>query len=69
MLLGLVLHLEGDASITPDKAMEWLVSPEGVRFVTESSAAWCAAAIAAGEEPAAAEAAAKRTTAAYTATE
>ena len=66
MLLGLVLHLEGDASITPDKAMEWLVSPEGVRFVTESSEAWCAAAIAAGEEPAAAEAAAKRTTAAYT---
>ncbi|HKQ42111.1 MAG TPA: polyketide cyclase, partial [Pseudonocardia sp.] len=66
MLLGLVLHLERDASITPDKAMEWLVSPEGVRFVTESSEAWCAAAIAAGEEPAAAEAAAKRTTAAYT---
>jgi len=49
--------------------MEWLVSPEGVRFVTESSEAWCAAAIAAGEEPAAAEAAAKRTTAAYTAAE
>ena len=69
MLLGLTMHLEGDASITPDKAMEWLVSPEGVRFVTESSEAWCAAAIAAGEEPAAAAAAAKRTTAAYTATE
>ena len=69
MLLGLTMHLEGDTSITPDKAMEWLVSPEGVRFVTESSAAWCAAAIAAGEEPEAAAAAAKRTTAAYTATE
>jgi uncharacterized protein YndB with AHSA1/START domain len=69
MLLGLVLHLEGDASIIPAEAMAWLASPEGVRFVTESSAAWCAAAIAAGEEPAAAEAAAKRTTAAYTATE
>ena len=69
MILGLVMHLEGDASITPAEAMEWLVSPEGVRFVTESSEAWCAAAIAAGEEPAAAEAAAKRTTAAYTATE
>ena len=69
MLLGLTMHLEGDTSITPDKAMEWLVSPEGVRFVTESSAAWCAAAIAAGEEPEAAAAAAKRTTAAYTGTE
>jgi len=69
MLLGLTMHLEGDASITPAEAMEWLVSPEGVRFVTESSAAWCAAAIAAGDEPEAAEAAAKRTTAAYTATE
>ena len=69
MLLGLTMHLEGDTSITPDKAMEWLVSPEGVRFVTESSTAWCAAAIAAGEEPEAAAAAAKRTTAAYTATE
>jgi uncharacterized protein YndB with AHSA1/START domain len=69
MLLGLTMHLAGDTSITPDKAMQWLVSPEGVRFVTESSTAWCAAAIAAGEEPEAAAAAAKRTTAAYTATE
>jgi len=68
MLLGLTMHLESDTSITPVEAMEWLVSPEGVRFVTESSAAWCAAAVAAGEDPAAAEAAAKRTTAAYTAT-
>jgi len=68
MLLGLTMHLEGDVSITPAAAMAWLVSPEGVRFVTESSAAWCAAAIASGDEPEAAEAAAKRTTAAYTAT-
>ncbi len=67
MLLGLTMHLEGDTSITPAEAMQWLVSPEGVRFVTASSAAWCAAAIAAGDEPEAAEAAAKRTTAAYTA--
>ena len=69
MLLGLTMHLESDMSITPAEAMEWLVSPEGVRFVTESSTAWCGAAIAAGEEPEAAAAAAKRTTAAYTATE
>jgi hypothetical protein len=69
MLLGLTMHLEGHMAITPAEAMEWLVSPEGVRFVTESSSAWCAAAIAAGDEPEAAEAAAKRTTAAYTATE
>ena len=68
MLLGLTMHLESDTSITQAEAMEWLVSPEGVRFVTESSAAWCAAAIAAGDDPEAAEAAAKRTTAAYTAT-
>jgi uncharacterized protein YndB with AHSA1/START domain len=69
MLLGLTMHLEGDMSITPAAAMAWLVSPEGVRFVTESGMAWCAAAIASGDEPEAAEAAAKRTIAAYTATE
>jgi uncharacterized protein YndB with AHSA1/START domain len=66
IILGLAMHLEGDTSITPAEAAAWMVSPEGVRFVTESSAAWCAAAIAAGDEPEAAEAAAKRTTAAYT---
>ena len=67
ILLGLTMHLEGDMSITPAEAAAWMVSPEGVRFVTASSAAWCAAAIEAGDEPEAAEAAAKRTTAAYTA--
>ena len=66
MLLGLTMHLESGEGIDPADAAAWQTSPEGVRFVTESSAAWCAAAIAAGEEPEAAEAAAKRTTAAYT---
>lgn len=69
MLLGLTLHLEGDTSITPDVGMQWLAGPEGVRFVIESGAAWCAAAVAAGEDPEAAEAAAKRTVAAYTGTQ
>jgi uncharacterized protein YndB with AHSA1/START domain len=69
MVLGLTMHLEGDTSITPAEAMKWLVSPVGVRFVTESSAAWCAAAIVGGDEPEAAEAAAKRTAAAYTGTQ
>jgi uncharacterized protein YndB with AHSA1/START domain len=68
MLLGLTMHLESGTGIDPADAAEWVASPEGVRFITESSAAWCAAAIAGGDEPEAAEAAAKRTTAAYTAT-
>ena len=68
MLLGLTMHLESGTGIDPADAAAWVASPEGVRFITESSAAWCAAAVAGGDEPEAAEAAAKRTTAAYTGT-
>ena len=62
------MHLESGGGIDPADADAWQTSPEGVRFVTGSSAAWCTAVIAAGEEPAAAaaDAAAARTTAAYT---
>jgi uncharacterized protein YndB with AHSA1/START domain len=66
MLLGLAMHLESGASIDPAEAVAWTASPEGVRFMTESSDAWRAASVAAGEDPAAAAAAAARTTAAYT---
>lgn len=65
-LLGLHMHLSGDTSVTPETAMEWLGSPEGKSYVTESSNAWCASAIAAGEDPDAARAAARRNIAAYT---
>jgi uncharacterized protein YndB with AHSA1/START domain len=68
MLLGLTMHLEGGMAIDPADAVAWQTSPDGIRFVTESSAAWCAAAIAAGDDPEAAQAAADRTTAAYTGT-
>ncbi|MDT7554719.1 MAG: hypothetical protein QOI16_3255 [Pseudonocardiales bacterium] len=68
ILLGMTMHLDSGAVITPAEGDAWRTSPEGVQFTVESSAAWCAAAIAAGEEPEWAEAAAKRTTAAYTGT-
>jgi uncharacterized protein YndB with AHSA1/START domain len=69
MMLGLTMHLESGASIDPAEAVAWTSSPDGVRFMTESSDAWRAASVAAGEDPDAAAAAAARTTAAYTGVE
>lgn len=66
MLLGLVMHVESGATISPAEGAAWAASPEGVRFATESSDAWRAASVAAGEDEEAAAAAAARTTAAYT---
>jgi hypothetical protein len=68
MLNGLAAHVTTGAAVDPAAAMEWMTSPDGVRFVTESSDYWCAASIAAGTPEAAAQAAADRTTAAYTGT-
>lgn len=67
-LLGLDLHFApaGTATVTPETAMEWVMSDEGRSYVRMSSDAWGDASIAAGTEPAAARAAAERTRAFYT---
>ena len=67
-VLGLALHVESGGGLDPAEAQTWMGSPEGVRFMMESSEAWRAAAVAAGETEEAARAAADRTTAAYTGT-
>jgi len=64
-LLGLGQHLATGATVSPE-GMEWAGSPEGRRFMTESSDAWRAASVDAGTDPADARAAADRTTAFYT---
>jgi uncharacterized protein YndB with AHSA1/START domain len=64
-VLGMALHLESGGGLDPAAAQAWMGSPEGVRFMTESSEAWRAANVAAGEEESAARAAADRTTAFY----
>lgn len=48
MVLGLALHLASDASVPPEKGMEWLASPEGKQFIQASSKQWADASIAAG---------------------
>jgi uncharacterized protein YndB with AHSA1/START domain len=66
-LVGLVLHLSTPGTaVDPEAAMAWMMSPEGIRFMTASSEAWCEADIAAGADPAKARAAADRTLKAYT---
>jgi uncharacterized protein YndB with AHSA1/START domain len=67
MLLGLSLHLSpGGPSITPDKAMEWQMSPDGIEFMKRSVTAWVDAHVASGDDRAAAESAGERCLAAYT---
>lgn len=68
-LLGLALHLRGEAPMELEAKIAWDGSEEGRSFMTASSAAWAEAAIAGGGDEAAARAAAARTTAAYTAVE
>jgi uncharacterized protein YndB with AHSA1/START domain len=66
-LLGLYLHLaSGGEQVDPASFMTWSASPDGIRFVTLSSDAWCAASAASGTDESTARAAADRTTAAYT---
>jgi uncharacterized protein YndB with AHSA1/START domain len=66
-VMGLTLHLEsGGAPVDGAAVMAWTVSPDGRRFMSESSAAWQAADIADGTDPEIATAAAARTLAAYT---
>jgi len=66
-LLGLALHLAGDASVTPETAQAWVQSDEGARFMRHSADAWAAVHVASGADPGAARAAADATYAMYTA--
>jgi uncharacterized protein YndB with AHSA1/START domain len=67
MLVGLVLHLASPGqAVDPEAAMAWMMSPEGVEFMTASGEAWYEADVAAGADPARARGAADRTLAAYT---
>jgi uncharacterized protein YndB with AHSA1/START domain len=68
-LFGLDLHLQGDTSITPETAAQWMASDEGRAFMTSSGEQWQMADIAAGTPPEDAAAAAARCLAAYTGTE
>jgi len=63
---GLTEHLATGADAEPEE--QWAASPDGIRFMTESSESWYVASVASGTDPAAARAAADRTTASYTAT-
>lgn len=66
-LVGLVLHLAAPGTaVDPEAAMAWMMSPDGIRFMTASNEAWYEADVAAGADPAKARAAADRTLKAYT---
>jgi uncharacterized protein YndB with AHSA1/START domain len=65
-LVGLALHLGSRASVDPAAVAAWTTSPDGLRFMSESGAAWGEADLARGEDPEVARAAAARTIAAYT---
>jgi uncharacterized protein YndB with AHSA1/START domain len=66
-LMGLALHLSsGGAPVNPQEAMAWMMSPDGIRFMTASSEAWYEANVAGGTPEDVARAAADKTTAAYT---
>jgi hypothetical protein len=65
-LLGLALHVEGDASVTPETAAAWQVSAEGKSLTRRAADAWAKAHIASGESEEKAQAAADATYAFYT---
>ncbi|MEV4142695.1 SRPBCC family protein [Amycolatopsis sp. NPDC049691] len=66
-LVGLVLHLRAPGTaVDPEAAMAWMMSPDGIRFMTASGEAWYEADVAAGADPEQARAAADRTLKAYT---
>jgi uncharacterized protein YndB with AHSA1/START domain len=66
MLLGLSGHLGSGVGVSPENAEAWLVSPDGLAFMTASCHAWRDADIAYGTDPVAAREAADRCLAAYT---
>jgi hypothetical protein len=65
-LLGLALHLAGDAGIRPEDAEAWALSDEGAEFYRAGADAWGAAHAASGADAAAAARAADATFAFYT---
>jgi uncharacterized protein YndB with AHSA1/START domain len=65
-LLGLALHVDGDASVTPETAAQWQVSAEGKALTRRAADAWATAHIASGEKAEKARAAADATYAFYT---
>jgi uncharacterized protein YndB with AHSA1/START domain len=64
-LLGLALHVSGDASVTPETAAAWQVSREGKELTRAAADAWAQAQVAAGETDEKAQAAADATYAFY----
>jgi len=68
ILLGIGLHVETGASMTPEEAALWMASPEGVAFMSASGEHWQQASVAAGTDREEAAAAAARCLAAYTGT-
>lgn len=65
-LLGLGLHIAGDASVTPETAAQWQVSAEGRQITRLAADAWARAHVVAGETKDKAQAAADATYAFYT---
>jgi uncharacterized protein YndB with AHSA1/START domain len=66
-VVGLHLHLAGGGAVVdPAEVQAWQVSPDGLRFVTESGEAWLAADLAAGADPDDARRRSDNTIAAYT---
>jgi uncharacterized protein YndB with AHSA1/START domain len=66
MLMGLYLHTTTGAATDPQAAAAWMMSEEGIRFVTASSDEWRAASVADGTPEDEAQAAAERVFAFYT---
>lgn len=65
-LVGLYLHLSTGESVDREAAMGWFMSPEGMRLLTASSAAWREADIAGGADRKTATEAADRCLKAFT---
>lgn len=65
-MLGLALHLAGDASLTPETAAEWAFTDEGRAFYRAAADAWGDAHVESGAEPDVAARAADATYAFYT---
>jgi uncharacterized protein YndB with AHSA1/START domain len=64
-VMGLGLHLATGRAVDQAEISTWSASPDGRRFLTESSRSWGEADVAAGTASAVAEAMAARTAAAY----
>lgn len=65
-LVGLTIHLESGESVDRERAIGWVSSPDGRRFMELSSERWRDAAVAAGEDADQSAGAAERTFAFYT---